>query len=182
MSAPMSLRGGTFSAIYTHRTQTLTMFVQKSWRMHSVACQLWMKKVYVAFLRFELYSQRNIAVGFTNIPWDSLITMRNDVNFLKSIFKLKALCLGIWCCTFFLYLPRHLYIIRLHTYIIGHYNPLVRIIELAFHTTYVVCVNSERLNFWETFSWQFYLLSEVLPKKYFLYFVLMSGLGLEPWL
>ena len=28
-----------------------------------------------------------------------------------------------------------------HTYIIGQYNPLVRIIDLVSHTTYVVCVN-----------------------------------------
>ena len=31
---------------------------------------------------------------------------------------------------------------KLHTYIIGHYNPPVRIIDLVSHTTYVVCVNS----------------------------------------
>ena len=31
--------------------------------------------------------------------------------------------------------------IGLHTYIIGHYNPSVRIIDLDSHTTYVVCVN-----------------------------------------
>ena len=50
------------------------------------------------------------------------------------------------------------------TYIIGHYNPSVRIIDLVSHTTYVVCVNfihkwrdlqfkvdSERQIFWETF-------------------------------
>ena len=29
----------------------------------------------------------------------------------------------------------------IHTYIIGHYNPSVRIIDLASHTTYVVCVH-----------------------------------------
>ena len=29
----------------------------------------------------------------------------------------------------------------LHTYIIGHYNPSVRIINLVSHTIYVVCVN-----------------------------------------
>ena len=29
----------------------------------------------------------------------------------------------------------------LHTYIIGHYNPSVRIIDLVSHTTYVVCFN-----------------------------------------
>ena len=28
-----------------------------------------------------------------------------------------------------------------HTYITGHYNPLVRIIDLVSHTTYVVCDN-----------------------------------------
>ena len=28
----------------------------------------------------------------------------------------------------------------IHTYITGHYNPSVRIIELISHTTYVVCV------------------------------------------
>ena len=30
---------------------------------------------------------------------------------------------------------------QIHTYIIGHYNPSVRIIDLISHTTYVVCVN-----------------------------------------
>ena len=29
----------------------------------------------------------------------------------------------------------------IHTYIIGHYNPSVRIIDLVSHITYVVCVN-----------------------------------------
>ena len=29
----------------------------------------------------------------------------------------------------------------IHTYIIGHYNPSVRIIDLVSHTTSVVCVN-----------------------------------------
>ena len=51
------------------------------------------------------------------------------------------------------------------TYIIGHYNPSVRIIELVSHTTYVVCANfihkwrdlqfkvdSERQIFWEIFQ------------------------------
>ena len=33
------------------------------------------------------------------------------------------------------------YIIKIHTYIIGHYNPSGRIIDLVSHTTYVVCVN-----------------------------------------
>ena len=57
---------------------------------------------------------------------------------------------------------------NLHTYIIGHYNPSVRIIDLVSHTTYVVCVNFihkwrdlqfySRLrttDFLRNFSWQF---------------------------
>ena len=35
----------------------------------------------------------------------------------------------------------HLNIVFIHTYIIGHYNPSVRIIDLVAYTTYVVCVN-----------------------------------------
>ena len=90
--------------------------------------------------------------------------------------------------------------------IIGHYNPSVRIIDLVSHITYVVCVNfihkwrdllfkadSERQIFWifwETFhgnfiySQSFYQKSaeRKSPKKYYSYFVLISGLGLEPWL
>ena len=47
-------------------------------------------------------------------------------------------------------------------------------------------------DFWETFSWQVYLFiylsfcqksaERKSPKKYFLYFVLISGLGFETWL
>ena len=65
----------------------------------------------------------------------------------------------------------------LYTYIIDHYNPSVRIIDLVSHITYVVCVNfihkwrdlqfkvdSERQIFWETFHGNFYLLSDILPE------------------
>ena len=64
-----------------------------------------------------------------------------------------------------------------HTYIIGHYNPSVRIIDLVSYTTYVVCVNFirkwwglqfkvdfERQIFLETFHGNFYLLSKFLPE------------------
>ena len=60
----------------------------------------------------------------------------------------------------------------LHPYIIDHYNPSVRIIDLVSHTTYVVCVNfihgtyslksTPNDRFLRNFSWQFYLLSEFL--------------------
>ena len=64
-----------------------------------------------------------------------------------------------------------------NTYIIGHYNPSARIIDLVSHSAYVVCVNfihkwrdlqfnvdSERQIFWETFHGNFYLLSEFFPE------------------
>ena len=89
-----------------------------------------------------------------------------------------------------------------HTYIISHYNPSVRIIDLVSHAAYIVCVNfihkwrdlqfkvdSERQIFWETFHGSFNLLSEFLPEicweeisvEILFIFLLMSGLGLEPW-
>ena len=92
----------------------------------------------------------------------------------------------------------------INTYIIGYYNTSVRITDLVSYITYVVCANfihkwrdlqikvySERQIFWETFHCSFYLLLEFLPeicweeiaeKILFLYFILISGLGLEPWL
>ena len=64
-----------------------------------------------------------------------------------------------------------------HTYIIGHYNPSVKIIDLISHTICVVCVNfihirrdlqfkvdTERQIFCETFHGSFNLLSEFLPE------------------
>ena len=41
------------------------------------------------FFRFELYTQRNINVRFTNILWDSLIKMRNYLDFWKTICQVK---------------------------------------------------------------------------------------------
>ena len=82
------------------------------------------------------------------------------------------------------------------------YNPSARIIDLISHTTYVVFVNfihkwrdlqfevdSERQIFWETFHNNFICSQNFCQKsaerksskKYFLYFVLMSGLELEPF-
>ena len=37
--------------------------------------------------------------------------------------------------------PETINALHIHTYTIGHYNSSVRIIDLVFHTTYVVCVN-----------------------------------------
>ena len=80
------------------------------------------------------------------------------------------------------------------TYIIGHYNPSVTIIDLVSHTIYVVCVNFihkwRDLQF-KVFSWQFYLLLRVFARNLlrgnhqrniFSISFLMSNLGLEPLL
>ena len=65
-----------------------------------------------------------------------------------------------------------------YTYIIGHYNPSVRIIDLISHTTYVVCVNfihmwrdlqfkvnSEQQIFLRKFSWQFLFTLRVFARN-----------------
>ena len=64
----------------------------------------------------------------------------------------------------------------IHTYVIGHYIPLSQDYDLASQTAHAVSVNfirkwrslhSESLtstDFWETFSWQIYLLLEFLPE------------------
>ena len=69
--------------------------------------------------------------------------------------------------------------VTIYAYIIGHYNPSIRIIDPVSHTTYVVCVNFiykwrdlqfkvdfERQIFLGNFTWQFYLLPEFLPEIY----------------
>ena len=58
--------------------------------------------------------------------------------------------------------------IIIHTYIIGHYNPLVRIIDLISHTTYDVCVNfmyKRRDLFLTNFSWQFLFTLRVFARN-----------------
>ena len=85
----------------------------------------------------------------------------------------------------------------MHTYIIGHYNHSVRIIDLVSHTAYVVRVNFIHKwrdlqlkvdRFFEKLFTAILIYSESFcqksaerksPKRYFLYFVLISGLGLE---
>ena len=80
-----------------------------------------------------------------------------------------------------------------HTYIIGHYNPSVSIIDLVYHTTCVVySVNSipndtfffEKLFMAILFDAQSFgqkSAERKSPKTYFLYFVLLFSLGLELW-
>ena len=92
----------------------------------------------------------------------------------------------------------------IHTYIIGHYNPSARIIDLVSHTTYVVCVNfihkwrdlqvlksTPNDRFFEKLFTAVFILAleflaeicrEEIAEERLYVFCLMSGLGLEPWL
>ena len=68
---------------------------------------------------------------------------------------------------------------HIHTYIIGHYNPSVRILDLESHITYVVCFNFmhkwrdlqfkvdfEWQIFWETVPWQYLFTPRVFLNTY----------------
>ena len=72
--------------------------------------------------------------------------------------------------------PGFLYQLYIHNWPLQHFS---QDYGLAAHTTHVVCVNfihkgrdlqfnvaSQRQNFWETLSWQFYLHSQFLPEIY----------------
>ena len=50
-----------------------------------------------------------------------------------------------------------------HTYIIGHYMPSVRIIDLLSHTTYVVCVLTNDRFFKKLFMAILFTLAEEIP-------------------
>ena len=130
-----------------------------------------------------------------------MISLTNVLEAEATCYRLLKNSIATACICAFLYLsvPSSL----IHTYIIGYYNPSVRIINLVSQTTYVICVNfihkwldlqfkvdSEREIFLETFHGNFICSQSFCQKsaerksskKYFLYFVLLSGLGLEPWL
>ena len=72
------------------------------------------------------------------------------------------------------------------TCLIGHYNHSVRIIDLVSHTTYVVCIDC--IHKWRDLQFKVGSEQQILekqiernlPKKYFLYFLLLPALGLEP--
>ena len=62
--APMSLRGRLSPTFYTQRARIPTMFVKKNCK-NLFSCLS-------AFFEFELYTRKNITVGFINIQQDSL--------------------------------------------------------------------------------------------------------------
>ena len=82
------------------------------------------------------------------------------------------------------------------TYIIVLYNPSVMIIGLVSHTTYVVCINFLYISggiysLKSTFHGNFIYFQSFCQKSnarkstkkyFFCILIMMSGLGLEPWL
>ena len=114
-------------------------------------------------LQFKVFSERQIV--WETFSWPVLFALRVFTKNRRS----NIFIFFFFCLTSDLgFEPTH----YLHTYIIGHYNPSVRIIDLVSHITYVVCVNfihkwwdlqfkfdSERQIFLRNFSWQYYLIS-----------------------
>ena len=120
-------------------------------------------------------------------------------QFSHNIYSLeKSRVIFVYCLLFYFEFADKIYII-------GHYNPLVRIIDLVSHTICVVYVNFihkwRDLLFKVDSEWQIFFFEKLFMaifiysqsfcqksderkslKKYFSYFVLMSSLGLEPWL
>ena len=72
-----------------------------------------------------------LSVG-SPLPTDAIMISKRLLSYKKTHTIYKTLIL-----------PELLYGIKvfIHIYIIGHYNPLVRLIDPVSHTTYVVCVN-----------------------------------------
>ena len=68
--------------------------------MHFVDYQFCRKEVMSVFGKLELYTQRNITIGFKQ---------REMVSIFGRIFvKLNTPCLGIWSCTFFFYILNYI--------------------------------------------------------------------------
>ena len=126
------------------------------------------------------------------IYWWKFIIHQRTCSYSQLITEMRTILASVIAFIFFFW----------NAYIIGHNNPSVSIINLVSHTNYVLCVNfihkwrdlqfkvdSERQIFWETFHGNFISSQDYCqksaerksPKKYFSYFVLMSGLGPEPW-
>ena len=112
--------------------------------------------------------------------WSSLINISHFEPLFAEIQVTEPKTLTDWSfvsqkikhllCWTLIYLIGH----YIHTYIIGHYNPSVGIIDLVFHTTYCVCVDFIRKRkdlqfkvdrfFEKLFMGIFYLLLEFLPE------------------
>ena len=114
--------------------------------------------------------------------------------FDKGLIYMVFLKMSLLYFHFVAFISIHTYI---HTYVFGHYNPSIKIIDLVSHTTYVVWWD---LQFKEsTPNGRFFLEKPFMaifiysqnfcqkcaerksPKNHFLYFVLIPVLGLEPW-
>ena len=144
-------------------------------KIHTKQWFVWVRRLFNVCVRVFRAPNATILFVYIAAKIKMSFVRKDDFVFAKIGKRIVAifprLCL---CCNI---ASVYTTIFFLHTYIIGHYNPSVRIIDLVSHTTYVKCVNfihkwrdlqfkvdSERQIFWETFSWQFYLLSEFFPE------------------
>ena len=117
------------------------------------------------------------------IPYFYCYFLQISISNISSLYSIFVyLCTIFWSVQ--TYNIRHIFLTAgkqsswlFQTYLIGHCNPSVRIIDLVSHTTYVVCVNfidnwrdlqflksTPNDRFLRSFSWQIYLLSGFLPE------------------
>ena len=89
VSAPISLRGWSSKTFYTHRSQTSTMFVEKSVKMHSFLSTLKEEGSCHLFQIWIIHPKKNITARITIFQWDSLITIRNHFDFWNNIRQIK---------------------------------------------------------------------------------------------
>ena len=130
---------------------------------------------------FSSHTTNNVGVNF--IYELRILQYNNDCERFEIVFILiflrsEFLQKGCWekVAEIFFYITTHYILACIHTYIIGHYNPSIRIIDPVSHITYVMCVNfihkwrdlqfkvdSER-QIWETFHGNFIYFSEFLSE------------------
>ena len=93
---------------------TSIKFVKKSVKLHSVACQLLKKKVYVALLQVSMIHPK---IYYSRIHYFPMRFTNNNKKLSPFLEKYLSTdftqSLGIWRCTFFLYFPLHKRIISL---------------------------------------------------------------------
>ena len=97
-------------------------------------------------IRKRLYSGSNLIFSmFSRTRYDICVFKRLEIRIFDALYIFSDLEVpktskpdGV---TFDISLSKIQKYITSHPYIIGHYNPAVRIIDLVSHTTSIVCVN-----------------------------------------
>ena len=100
-------------------------------------------KLQICFTSDRCPSYTNIITSKStiyNAQWQHLL-MNWFISVLYTSFKIAILELSKSINIVWFNCSHYDIFFHVETYIIGHYNPSVRIIDLVSHTTYVVCVN-----------------------------------------